>query len=287
MGKCRLWVNVAMGICRMGICRMGIFRLTIWRPHHLRALQVGEPAQLGQDFRGVPEEVEEAAAEGQDNRPFCSLLPRSRGAGARTSLPLDNWVEACSPGSADQSCRGVCQPQSLAVESRTHVAHRHAILLYSLGESLIGQLASTHTKSRKMSLHKMLLKPLIYKKENYLISFLEWTTLTDFWSPHGIWITRSFPAVACHQPALLGIWSAVDEDLWVKSHIYKCSNWLVLKPYTLWLKIAFLMFCHNLGRNVETPFFFLTIFYSSHLKLLLICWKNHWCFATFVNHEYH
>ena len=28
MGKCRLWVNVAMGICRMGICRMGICRLT-------------------------------------------------------------------------------------------------------------------------------------------------------------------------------------------------------------------------------------------------------------------
>ena len=22
MGKCRLWVNVAMGICRMGICRL-------------------------------------------------------------------------------------------------------------------------------------------------------------------------------------------------------------------------------------------------------------------------
>ena len=29
MGKCRLWVNVAMGICRMGICRMGICRLTV------------------------------------------------------------------------------------------------------------------------------------------------------------------------------------------------------------------------------------------------------------------
>ena len=29
MGKCRLWVNVAMGICRMGICRMGICRLTM------------------------------------------------------------------------------------------------------------------------------------------------------------------------------------------------------------------------------------------------------------------
>ena len=28
MGKCRPWVNVAMGICRMGICRMGICRLT-------------------------------------------------------------------------------------------------------------------------------------------------------------------------------------------------------------------------------------------------------------------
>ena len=31
MGKCRLWVNVAMGICRMGICRMGICRLTLCR----------------------------------------------------------------------------------------------------------------------------------------------------------------------------------------------------------------------------------------------------------------
>ena len=29
MGKCRLWVNVAMGICRMGICRMGICRMGI------------------------------------------------------------------------------------------------------------------------------------------------------------------------------------------------------------------------------------------------------------------
>ena len=31
MGKCRLWVNVAMGICRMGICRMGICRMGICR----------------------------------------------------------------------------------------------------------------------------------------------------------------------------------------------------------------------------------------------------------------
>ena len=29
MGKCRPWVNVAMGKCRMGICRMGICRLTL------------------------------------------------------------------------------------------------------------------------------------------------------------------------------------------------------------------------------------------------------------------
>ena len=29
MGKCRPWVNVAMGICCMGICRMGICRLTV------------------------------------------------------------------------------------------------------------------------------------------------------------------------------------------------------------------------------------------------------------------
>ena len=141
----------------------------------------------------------------------------------------------------------------LAVESRAHVAHPYAIFLCSLGESLVGQLTSTHAKSRKMSIHKMSLQPLIYQKENYLI-FLEWTTLTVFWSPHGIWITRSFAAVAGHQLALLGMRAAVDEDLWVKSHTCKCSNWLVLKPYTLWLEIVFLMFCHNLGRNVETPF---------------------------------
>ena len=38
MGKCRLWVNVAMGICRMGICRMGICRLTV-EPTLLQDLQ--------------------------------------------------------------------------------------------------------------------------------------------------------------------------------------------------------------------------------------------------------
>ena len=25
MGKCRPWVNVAMGICRMGICRLTLY----------------------------------------------------------------------------------------------------------------------------------------------------------------------------------------------------------------------------------------------------------------------
>ena len=35
MGKCRPWVNVAMGICRMGICRMGICRMGICRLTHI------------------------------------------------------------------------------------------------------------------------------------------------------------------------------------------------------------------------------------------------------------
>ena len=51
----------------------------------------------------------------------------------------------------------------LAVESRAHVAHPYAIFLCSLGESLVGHLTSTHAKSRKMSIHKMSLQPLIYQ----------------------------------------------------------------------------------------------------------------------------
>ena len=46
MGKCRPWVNVAMGKCRMGICRMGICRLTpnfskCW--NHAQVLRLAPP----------------------------------------------------------------------------------------------------------------------------------------------------------------------------------------------------------------------------------------------------
>ena len=62
------------------------------------------------------------------------------------------------------------------------IAHPYAIFLCSLGESLVGHLTSTHAKSRKMSVHKMSLQPLIYQIENYLFFWNE--PRQQFFGPH-------------------------------------------------------------------------------------------------------